>query len=219
MPAIDTTLVSSTPTQLRKIDDSFKQHYTDANYIYEFEPSFFTKLKNWILNRLANLFETTTEGASAIFNYLKYGIYLLILIMAVYILVKIILNKEGRWIFGKKKNHPNSINSTIEENIALVNFENLIEEAIQNKDYRLAVRYYYLWLLKQANEKGLITYTPEKTNIDYLFEMEATEFYQSFKRVSYYYTYIWYGEFSVNESEYETTANLYRQFLKQIGHE
>ena len=60
----------------------------------------------------------------------------------------------------------------------------LISEAESNNNYRLAIRYYYLWLLKGLSEKEIIDYDPEKTNSDYQYEIKTPEISEQFAYTS-----------------------------------
>lgn len=61
-----------------------------------------------------------------------------------------------------------------EENIVQSeNIGELIASAVKDGDFRLAIRYYYLQLLRQLNQKELIKYEFQKTNSEYLNEIKA----------------------------------------------
>jgi len=95
-----------------------------------------------------------------------------------------------------------------EENIVRSeNIGELIEGAINNEDYRLAVRYYYLQLLRQLNQKKLITYEFQKTNSEYLTEIKADKLRIEMKKVMRIYDFIWYGSFSLTEADFHFTQN------------
>jgi len=131
-------------------------------------------------------------------------------------IVKMVLNKEGRWLFRRKKEKANTLEFEITENIQQVNFENLIQEAVQNKEYRLAIRYNYLLLLKKLDQYKIISYDPQKTTYDYSLDLEGTAHSKGFNKATYYYTYIWYGEFSIDAEEYTTASLVYAQILKSF---
>ncbi len=95
-------------------------------------------------------------------------------------------------------------------------FKKLIAQALEQKDYRGAVRYYYLFILKELSERELIDYEFDKTNADYLQELIATQLKQGFQRVTKLYDYIWYGNFSVTESDYRKAESTFVQLEKNI---
>ncbi len=90
-----------------------------------------------------------------------------------------------------------------EENIVRSeNIGELIETAINDGDYRLAIRYYYLQLLRQLNQKKLINYEFQKTNSEYLNEIKADRLRVQLKKVMRIYDFIWYGSFSLTEPDF-----------------
>lgn len=216
----DTIAVPEKPAVTRSINKNFKQKYTDSAYNYEVkEPSVFDKYKEWILRKIQQWLETSDKGAETIFNNIKLVIYILIIAGVVYYIIRIILDKKGRWIFKRKNNSEEIAYTNLEENITGANFQKLIQKANSDNDYRLAIRFYYLWLLKELDKNDHISYHPEKTNVDYQSEVATTKISEDFIKASYYYTYIWYGEFNINKEDYITASYIYNNLLKQITNE
>jgi hypothetical protein len=208
--------IKETPKEVRTIDPRFKENYLGEDYIYEYSPNFWDNFKNWIISVLESWFNTSEKSANNIFENLETTFYILVISLVIYLIVKMLLNKEGRWIFGKKKSSKGIIYADVETNIIEINFEELIENAIENENFRLAIRYSYLWILKQLDEKSIIEYNSEKTNVDYQYEVENSAFSEKFKTASYYYNYVWYGEFFIDKEAYSKAAELYKNFLNQI---
>lgn len=90
----------------------------------------------------------------------------------------------------------------------------LLEAAINNGDYRMAVRYYYLQLLKLLNEKGIINYEYQKTNSEYLNEITQEQVKNPFQKVIRLYNFIWYGNFPVTREDF----SLAQQSFKKMEH-
>lgn len=210
--------IPNKPSDLRVLDNNFKKKYTEDAYNYnEKEPSFFAKLKSWVLSKIRELFNISSESAITIFNTVKIIFYIIIITGVIYFLLKTILNKNGRWLFAKKDEALE--HSNIEENLSNTNYESLIENSLKNENYRLAIRFYYLWLLKKMDQASIVEYDPQKTNIDYQQELTSTKLSNDFAIASYYYSYIWYGEFAINKNDYATASLVYNQLLKEIDNE
>lgn len=142
--------------------------------------------------------------------------FLLGLIVVLIILKAFLGSETGFWNFKKL---PKKITEKLvyeEEDINETDFDTLLNKAITNKNYRLATRYYYLSLLKKLTDKKHIEYHKDKTNSEYLFEIENKEIRNQFSYVSYIYSYVWYGEFPVDEAKFVTIQNKYQSFLKTI---
>lgn len=138
-------------------------------------------------------------------------------LIVVFIILKAFLGSEtGFWNFKKSSKKITEKLIYEEEDINETDFDTLLHKAIADKDYRLATRYYYLSLLKKLANKKHIAYHKDKTNSEYLFEIENKEMRSQFSYVSYIYSYVWYGEFPVDEAKFATIQNNYQSFLKTI---
>ena len=90
------------------------------------------------------------------------------------------------------------------EDIFAINYQKEIDKAVQDANYRLAVRLHFLRLLKNMADRSLIHYKQDKTNFEYLTEVAAKNFYSSFFRATRNYEYSWYGLFPVSNEAYQT---------------
>lgn len=209
----------NTPNEIRILPESFKDDYQSEVYNYNESVSLITKFKIWLLQKLSELFEVNNDDAFYVFDTIKYIFYFLVIALAVYLLAKMILGKEGRWLFKRNKTNDIDPDYAIEEDIQSVNFDELIEKALKQNDYRLAIKYHYFYLLKKLDDAAIIKYDPQKTTYDYQLSLEGTKHNSIFSKAAYYYTYIWYGEFSIDADEYQTTSNVFTQLLKTIKDE
>ncbi len=129
------------------------------------------------------------------------------------------------WLFSKfnptssllkSDNHPDVLLHEEEKIIRSENIEDLIFKAVQDQDYRLAVRYYYLLLLKLLNKKGIIHYEFQKTNSEYLSEIKEIDFKESLQRSMRIYDFLWYGNFSINKIEYERAESSFKKLQNNL---
>lgn len=104
----------------------------------------------------------------------------------------------------------------VEENIHEMDFEKLIQSAIEEKDYRKAVRLFYLSTLKKLADKNIIDWQPGKTNYDYLLEIKTQSIQPIFKELNYFFQYVWYGDFPVDIDNFQTAQLSYQQAIKEI---
>ncbi|WP_146171831.1 DUF4129 domain-containing protein [Flavobacterium magnum] len=139
-----------------------------------------------------------------------------IIFFVIFLIVKSIMNKEGKWIFGKRSDKNILRYDEMEKNLQAVDFEKLIRETRISGEKRLMVRYYYLWLLKRMSAQGYITWDAEKTNSDYADELRNSDFKPDFDYLSYLYNYIWYGEFDIDEQTLEKAASAFEKTIKTI---
>ena len=204
-----------------KFETNFKQKYKSSDFQYEVkvaEKGAWDRFKEWLAYWFKKMFGLSSMDVSS--KYVEYTlktIAVLIVTYVIYLIVKIILNKEGQWIFGKSTTRKIYTDEEIEKNLIYVDFEKLVQETLRNGDNRLAIRYYYLWVLKRLSEKNIIEWHTEKTNSDYLYEIQSTDLRTDFQYLSYLYNYIWYGEFEMNEETFSNAKNSFERTLKSLN--
>ncbi|WP_430412589.1 DUF4129 domain-containing protein [Kordia sp.] len=210
----------ATDVQPRTFEDDFKDAYDSNDYVYEIEKSegWFTRFVDWLERKINDLFNLgSRKKAAKYLNVVKLVFYGLIIIAVVYFIVRAIMNGEGRWVFGKRSDKKLVQYEDVETNIHIVDFDALIREATLNNDYRLAVRYQYLNMLKKMSNYEIISYDPEKTNLEYTYEIKNDSLREQFQYASYLYNYIWYGEFIIDKSQYDKASNSFNVLLKNIA--
>lgn len=214
---IDSAAIDSTAYESRKFEN-LKAKYSDSDFNYIEKPvkvdtNAWDRFWDAVGRFLSNLFDfgNGTNSLSGLEIAMKV-IAILIILFVVYLIVKTIINKEGGWIFSKSSNKI-TVSETTEENIHSLDFNTLITKTKNEKNYRLATRYYYLWLLKTLSDRNIIEWDIEKTNGDYLNEISNLELKNEFQFLSYVYEYSWYGEFNLSETDFEKTEIA---FLKLI---
>lgn len=136
------------------------------------------------------------------YQLLEYIVYGLLGLGALYLLIKFLLESPMSSVFKTEGKDIDDF-QYVEENIKEVNFDKLINKAIKEQNYRLATRYLYLKSLKTLTKKNIIEWHYDKTNSEYLNEIKDDNTKSIFKRVSYIYDYVWYGEFPIDEHSFE----------------
>lgn len=100
------------------------------------------------------------------------------------------------------------------EDIFAINYQKEIDKAAAQGNYRLAIRLMYLRLLKDLTENNIIQYKQDRTNFDYLLQLQPTAYYKDFFRVTRHYEYSWYGKFDVSADAYGIIKNEFDGFKK-----
>lgn len=218
VPAIDSSQIN-----VNTFPKDFKQRYRDAEFIYEFkapEKNVWDRFKEWLADIFRNFFNFTNDEDSmhAVEIVLK-TIAVLLVVFVIYLIAKALLNKEGRWIFGRSSDAKIIRYDDIANNIHQQDFKKLIATAKQSHDKRLVIRYYYLWLLQKMTDRQLIEWDIEKTNSDYYREIKSAAAKDRFAYVSYLYDYVWYGEFGLDDATYQKTCNAFENAIQSVGNE
>ena len=124
------------------------------------------------------------------------------------------LNPGARLL--KSKEEPANFFTEEEEIIKTKDIKKLIDKALRNQNYRLAVRYYYLLILKRLTEAELIDYEFDKTNSDYISEITSETINTGFKKATNLYDYIWYGNFTVTETDFNKAQQTFKHLETTI---
>ena len=170
----------------------------------------------WLAKLLMKLFSfipnLNISGITTVIRYIIYGILILVL----FYFLKFFFYKDVSWaLWKKKKNGIQQLESDDEIN-HLTDFETMIRKSLNDGNKRMAVRYYYLWLLNKLDAHHIISMNPEKTNSDYLYEIKNPDFKSSFAYLSYIYDYIWYGEAEVGDQDFIKVKDSFDRTLIQI---
>jgi hypothetical protein len=163
---------------------------------------------DWLMRKLSEFFRSNSYQ-----NFWQY-----VFLAAVGALVVWLLYKAEflGGLFGRKAEEDLLAYNRLTENIHELDFNSLIEEAIEGHNYRLAVRLYYLKTLKQLTDKQLIHWQPTKTNRVYVDELGSSLLRTEFEQLTSQFEYVWYGEFRVTETEFELLKNQFQFFLGKV---
>lgn len=210
----DTSLLGT----MRYFDGYLAERYAsdDAlNYERNINKSFFQRLKEMISAWIRKLFGIPdVSSINNLSDKILDIVLVVIFLVALYIVVRLFMNHRGRWFFEKKNKTVAVTLSNVEEHIHEANFEALLSEAEQQGDTRQSVRLLYLWVLRSYTDNNIIRWNPDKTNIDYFSEIKDKILQKQFRYLSYLYNYIWYGGFSINDSEYRKAREIFLRHIK-----
>lgn len=205
----------------RTFSSDFKEKYKDSDFDYTVKKApdnFFTRFLAQVREFFHNLFNRNSNPSApnislllVIFKIL--GILILTTIVVLVVISLVRGNLSG--FFGKKSAKLLSEDTAIED-LLETDFAMLIQKTENENNHRLAVRYYYLWLLQHLANRGLIKWNTDKTNTDYYYEINDTHIRTDFKYLSYIYDYIWYGEFDLDNTAYLKAKNAFRKTLNTI---
>ena len=166
-----------------------------------------------LLRRFLNWFNSIFTGVG---NPTFWGTaaYVFIAGVVVYVTLKLMgVDFSGLY---RKKNSNEIPYETLGENIHAIEFADSIAEAIAQKNYRLAVRLYYLKALKELTDREMIDWRINKTNRSYVYELNSPTLRPDFERITLQFEYAWYGDFPVDETQFLNIKNQFLTFSNSI---
>ena len=116
------------------------------------------------------------------------------------------------YLFPKKAQSSDLDYATLEENIHEIDFDLAVEDAVNQRNFRLAVRLLYLQTLKRLTDSGQINYKPDKTNRKYVHELTNKPFQADFEALTRQFEFVWYGDFPVDEIQFGQIRQQFQQF-------
>lgn len=193
--------------------DRFKEdpdfNYTEATA----EDTWWTKFKSYIRlqwQRFVSWLFGDYEAPLllAIFlDILPYLLLGLLLTLILYLFTKI---NPGSYIFGTPAEAELHFHEE-EKIIRNRDIQKLIEKAVSKENYRLAVRFHFLYVLQQLSRQDYVVYDSGKTDEEYVNEIEDPALKAQFKRVNRIYDFVWYGNFETTAEDYRKIKNEYQK--------
>jgi hypothetical protein len=159
------------------------------------------------------------SGPRGDFSGLAKGIIWVVIIgSAIFVLFQLL---KVNWSFlWKKKSDKAKVVAEkeipIEEDVTKMEFEDLLQKAIDAGSFRVAVRLLYLRALRQLSDQSQITWRKEKTNHEYIRELRDKNLRPGFSDVTLIFEYIWYGEFPVNKDDFNLARASFVQFEQTL---
>lgn len=202
----------------RPILEGLNEKYSGDEFDYEVKTgesqNLLDRFFRWLGSWLDNTFGINVPPG--VYKVLEWLIYILMTGLVIFLLIKLFVNERFEAIFAKKAKVLGSV-ELAEEHIEAIDFDALLAEALREKNYRSAVRYQFLKLLKLLSQKEIIEWHFEKTNADYQNEIEQPELQKGFAKLAYLYDYVWYGEMAITQARYENEAKRFEKMNLRLG--
>lgn len=152
------------------------------------------------------------DVSPVVVEFIKYGFIILFIAFAVWLFIR--LNPGKAWVKAAKR--PDILFSEDDRIIRTEDIPSLIRKAETDRNYRLALRYYYLLILKSLKDAKLIDYKVDKTNQEYKKELESTDLKEQFNTITHLYDFIWYGNFELEKNEYFHAKTVFEEVELKI---
>jgi hypothetical protein len=156
------------------------------------------------------------NGPVLVPGWLKALVWMVIIISMIAVIIWFLLSSNIR--FFRK---PSAIVSSDEEeifteDIFAVDFEREIRKAVEVKNYRQAIRMFYLRTLRDLSHLSLIDYKHERTNSEYLAQLAGTNYYRPFFQLTRDFEYVWYGQFDLSIEAFQQVRDDFSKFKEEL---
>lgn len=148
----------------------------------------------------------------------RFVLYSLIIALVVFLIYHFFLKNSFK--LGRDSDKEHDLTKDVNpKNIQKSQLERDLDLAISNEDYRLALRIYYIMLLKLLIEKEWIQWAKRKTNSHYLLEVSSREKARDFGKAINMYEWVWYGKNHPSKEVFERFQQFYKSFLTRLNEE
>lgn len=192
----------------RPAADRIEEYRKNRDYQYgtDLKPAtnLWSKFWSWFWQKVSSFLRSNSYQ-----NFWQYVFLVMAAGLAIWLLIKAeILG----FIFSKKTQSVALNYETLTENIHEIDFDQQINGAIDQRNYRLAVRLLYLQTLKHLSNRNLIDWKPNKTNRSYVYELAQSPLKPDFEHLTTQFEYIWYGDFPITEERFKPLQESFERF-------
>jgi hypothetical protein len=210
----------STPLQLRQVpDSSVNSLQKQKDFAYANDPEYWAREPE---RKVETSSHSSSKGFWSSFNdffsgkaarEITYGILIAFFLFIIYRII-IVNNLFMFYSPGYKKAKAAATSEA--DDIDDKNIDEKIKKAITAKEHRLAVRFMYLKALQLLNEKQCIRYHADATNYEYVHQMSGHKLSNEFGFLTRVYDYMWYGEFTVTEEQFDIVHKNFNHFYNAL---
>lgn len=194
--------------------EQLNRHKSDPDLDYKIPPtvaeSLWDRFWLWIADMIDGMFDKALNT-----NWGRIIVYVIGLALLV-VLIMLVLKVNAFRVFYSGEGSAQKY-QVLDENIHEMDFDKLIQEAMDQQDYRRGIRLLFLYALKLLSDKNLIQWELGKTNHDYIRELGRQELKSGFNELSYYFDYAWYGNFTVSRDTFIKVQNTFTNWKNRLS--
>ncbi len=194
-------------------EEAITKYKTEREFQYDkiSEPvsSLWDRFWAWFWRQVDDFFSSSVGNIS-----LKVFLVLIAVAAVAYFIWKMTGDRTGLFGSRGKKGLAYEIG---QEDIHSISFDEAIQDAVSQENYRLAVRLVYLYSLKLLSDQQLIDWKPGKTNTAYVFEMKPHTASGAFNQLTTSFEFAWYGGEAVSKEHYRDFDTSFQEFKTRIS--
>ncbi len=165
--------------------------------------------ENWISRFFSEIFAFFKSDAGSVV------IWLFVATLLVFVVYRIFIANDSL-LFSKKDKKRNVNEDELSDDYEPEDWDAAIQSAIDNKNWRLAVRHSYRYTIKLMGEHAVLQIAPAKTNYQYVNEILGSQWHQSFLRMTRHYEFAWYGGFELQQQQFDQYYHLFTDIKKGL---
>ena len=144
-------------------------------------------------------------------KYIFFGVAILALVFVLWRLIQAQMKLRN----PKVKKQIADLEQAVDE-IQESDLDRLLRESMASDNYKMAIRVYYLMIIKGLSDKELIKWKKGKTNRTYVREMRKTDYYDRFKYLTREFEKTWFGEKAISQTDFQRLHPDFQSFVNGI---
>lgn len=160
--------------------------------------------------------EVTSSSGSGFQGFDASILLWMVLAIAAVVLVLQLAGLNMRQLFSPGAARGRQEEIQMGENIHDIPYDTAIQQAIREKNYRLAVRLMYLQSLKLLSDRQLIEWNENKTNWQYVYELKDGNLRHAFRDITSVFEYVHYGQMQVPEEKFTVIQQVFHLFKTAV---
>ncbi len=190
---------------------------SDKDFDYKEPPTMAESIWDRFWQSIGRFINTLFEGATST-NWGRLFVYAAAFFGFMIILLMILRVNAFRILYSGADRGTITTN-VFNENIHEMDFDKLIQKALAQQKYREGIRLIFLHSLKVLTDKQFIHWQAGKTNHDYVNELNSGELKTYFNELSFYFDYVWYGNFPIKKDAFIKTQQLFQSLQQKTSHQ
>lgn len=206
LPAHASSTEGDVPAEVRDVafdTTAVGQLQADAAYDYDrnlqVKELLWDRFKQWLGDQLRKLLGTRV--GSVVMDNLEY-----ILLVAALIVLAIFLRRRIFSGVFQGSPHTGRLVRELDEDPSTLDLDALLAEAEQQEDWRGALRFHYLKMLRHLVDEGHIVWEPGNTDRDYLRQLKDPDERSRFGELSFLFRWAWFGDAPMDAVRYRRLA-------------
>jgi hypothetical protein len=192
-------------------EEKLEEYRQDRAFRYDVNPYRRNTIWQKVHYYLVQLFKAIFSDKGAT----PYLVSLILLGIITFVVIKL-SDGQFQWIFGKESKNKAGQVVLPDEKTGGTDFIALADKALQEGDLRMCVRYRYLCILKELDEIAFIHWHKDKTNRDYLREIQDPAIRSQFQVQTLVFDYVWYGKFPLSNDQFQSIQSDFQRLIESI---
>lgn len=162
-------------------------------------------------NKTPNWSNRTMFQGSDTLKYIFFGIAIMALVFVLWRIIQAQMKLKN----PKIRKQITELEQAVDE-IQESDLDKFLRKALQSNDYKMAIRVYYLMIIKGLSDKELIKWKKDKTNSAYVRELRTTKYYDQFRQITRDFEKSWFGEQEISQTTFQKLQPEFQRFVRVI---